>query len=494
MKVLLTLRAWGHHAELDEYDLLLRFYDLFFRMTLLLLLAGAVGIVWGGALLLRGGLLAGAAAVLLAGCCFGSYFFSLPVRPIPLTADRLLLAVLAVQYLFWWRFGWTLHKPLTRTDWLALGFVGILTFSTLSHDWRSENAMPLARLLFYYMMPLTLYWIVRQTVQTERSTLLLLGSMAAFGVYLALTGIAETHNQPGLVFPSYIMNSVQTEFLGRARGPFLNPSACGIFQAACLGAAWMFWPRLARGGTVALLATTGLIAFGIYCTYTRSAWLGGACCLLVAVGLQLPRGWRLPLVSTLALAGVVTAATQWEHLLAFQRDKGMTSRETLESAQLRPILARLAWNMFLEHPLFGFGLGQYRAHNVDYLNDRETELPLTKARPYVQHNVWLSLLTETGLVGVTAFTALGFFWVRGAWRLWRNGDAPWWARQQALLFLALAAAYLPNAMFQDVSIVAMVNMLMFFQAGIVEGLRFQFAVDESGEPEIVRFRPTLLQS
>jgi hypothetical protein len=28
------------------------------------------------------------------------------------------------------------------------------------------------------------------------------------------------------------------------------------------------------------------------------------------------------------------------------------------------------------------------------LDDRETELPLDKSRPYVQHNVWLALLAE----------------------------------------------------------------------------------------------------
>jgi hypothetical protein len=62
-------------------------------------------------------------------------------------------------------------------------------------------------------------------------------------------------------------------------------------------------------------------------------------------------------------------------------------------------------------------------------------------------------------------------WGRGAWRLWRTPNAPLWARQQGLLFLAFLGGYLPNAMFHDLSIIPMVNMLLFFLAGVTESLR-----------------------
>ena len=106
-----------------------------------------------------------------------------------------------------------------------------------------------------------------------------------------------------------------------------------------------------------------------------------------------------------------------------------------------------------------------------YLADRSTELPLQKARPYIQHNALLSLLTETGLVGCCLYIALLVLWCRDAWRLWRDGDAPLWARQCGLLMLAVMGAWFPNAMFQDTTVIPMVHMVLFFVAGVAAGAK-----------------------
>jgi O-antigen ligase len=126
--------------------------------------------------------------------------------------------------------------------------------------------------------------------------------------------------------------------------------------------------------------------------------------------------------------------------------------------------------MFLDRPLFGCGFGQYFPESRPYLSDRSTDLPLEKARPYVQHNVFLALLTETGLLGAGLYVALLALWGRNAWRLWRWDEAPLAMRQCGLLFLALLAVYLSNAMFHDLAIIPMVNMLLFFLAGVMAGL------------------------
>jgi O-antigen ligase len=91
---------------------------------------------------------------------------------------------------------------------------------------------------------------------------------------------------------------------------------------------------------------------------------------------------------------------------------------------------------------------------------------LEQARPYTQHNVFLSLLTETGLIGLALFTTLLLLWCYCGWRLWQNGQVPLWARQQGLVMGAFVAAYVANGMFQDVSQIIMVNMLLFFEAGL----------------------------
>lgn len=459
-------------------------------MDPLVLIGAALGVVWCAVVFLRGGLLAGCATVLLTGSCFGPYFFSLPTPPIPLTADRLLLLLVLAQYGVWRCFGWANRKPLDVTDLAVISFLGVLTVSTFTHDWHVEKNMPLSRLLFFYFMPFSLYWVARQITQTPRGAYALFAGLGVFSLYLAITAIAETRDVTALVFPSYISSPEHGEFLGRGRGPFLNPAACGMFQAIGLCAAWLWWPRLGRFARAGLLGYTLLMLFGIYSTYTRSAWMGGALGLMITLGVQLPRGWRMPLVASALIAGTLVVATQWENLLAFKRDKALSSEDTKESAMLRSLLAGVAWNMFLDHPVDGCGFGQYMQQNVNYINDRATELPLAKSRPYVQHNVWLGLLTETGLLGVVSFSVVAWLWVRHAWRGWRAETSPPWARRQALLFVAASGAYLPNAMFQDMAIVPMVNMMMFFLAGLSEGLRHQLATVEEQPP--VPARPTVV--
>jgi len=441
---------------------------------------GVGAVVWGAVVLCRGGLVAGCLAVLLAGCCFGYPFYHLPTRPIPLALDRALWLVLLAQYAVWRKLGWAAPKPVATAD-LVLGlFFAALGLSTLTHDWRAHNAMAVSRLAFFYVMPLGVYWAARQSRVSERTVLGLLVCLTVFGVYLALTAFAEVADVRGLVFPPYIMSPEYPEFLGRARGPLLSPIGNGILLGTCLAAGLSLWARLGRWGRAGMVPVLLMMAGGALLTLTRSVWMGAALGGLLVVGLAAPAAWRRLILAAALVAAVVLAATQWERLSSFKRDRAISAQEMAESARLRPILATVAWKMFLDRPLWGCGFGQYADASREYLADRSTDLPLEKARPFVQHNVLLALLTETGLVGMGLFVALLTLWAREAWRLWRSPHAPFGARQAALLFLACAANYLVNGMFHDVAIIPMVNMVLFFLAGMTVGLAREAA--EVGTP------------
>lgn len=443
-------------------------------MEALVVIAGTAGLIWGLILFLRGGLLGGCLAVLLAGTCFSVPFFKLELGPVPLTADRLLLVLLVVQYIFWRRWGLADPKPIGKPEILLLAFVGLLVFSTFSADWQARNYQPLSWLIISYLMPATVYWIARQANYSERAVLAMFGCFAVFGVYLALTALAEHFEAWRLVFPPYIATTAaqaDAEFVGRARGPLLNPIANGVLLATCLGSAILWWPRLHRAQQLLLMAIVLLFLAALYCTLTRSVWMGGVLALALAIGLSLPWNWRLPLLVGGLLVAVLVTATQWENLMAFKRDKALGAEKTAESVELRPIMARIAWLMFLDRPIFGCGYAQYGPEHRNYLPDRSTDLPLERARGYIPHNVVFSLLTETGLVGLGLFAAIMFFWTRDAWQLWANIDLPLWARQQGLLMMIAVGAYFINGMFHELSVQPMMNMTLFFLAGVTEGVR-----------------------
>lgn len=440
-------------------------------MESILAIALPVALVWGAVVFCRGGLLGGCLAVLFTGCCFGYAWFRIPTEPVPVTLDRLLWLALLVQYIVWRRWGLADPKPLGKADFAILAFFAVLLVSTLAHDWRQHGAAPVARLLFFWMMPLAVYWIARQSVATEHSVLAVFACLAIFGVYLAITALAETRQLHGLVFPRYVASAEYPDFLGRARGPLLNPIGNGMYQVVGLVSLFLWWPRLSRPGQLLLLGLAAVMCAGIASTMTRSVWMGAAAALLVLAGVTVPRSWRLPALGCVLLFGAALLGSEWERLLAFKRDRDLDARAAAESVELRPVLAAVAWKMFLDRPLLGCGFGQYLGASADYVSDRSTHLVLEKARPYVQHNTLLALLTETGAAGAGLFLVVLTLWSQGAWRLWQTRAAPLWARQAGLLFVVVAANYVINGMFHDVSIIAMVNMLLFFLAGLSAGVQ-----------------------
>ena len=198
-------------------------------------------------------------------------------------------------------------------------------------------------------------------------------------------------------------------------------------MTVCLASTLAWWP-LATGREAPAVGADGDLCLGDlrHVDPLRSDGAAAGLCLVVAF--RLPRSYRIPVLAAgVVAAGVVTAA-YWQDMVAFRRDEGASARETAESVYFRPVVARVAWNMFLDRPLLGCGLDQYPDESVYYLHDRTTELQSGESPGVLQHNVFLSLLTETGLVGLGLWLGLLGLWGRNAWRLWqarrrRSGSA-----------------------------------------------------------------------
>ncbi len=443
-------------------------------MEFLAAIAAVCLLVWTGAVLLRGGPLVGCLIFLGLATCF-SYDFLNFNAGVTLTIDRVFWIVLMLLAVIWRQRGWSVPKPLSAADKLAIALVGYLAVRTVFTDPHGTGMMPFVNLVLWYVMPLGLYFAMRQTRFDRRENVIVIASLTFFGLYLAAMVIAERFEVYDVLFPRYIVTSMAektTEFVGRGRGPLLHPIITGIQLAACFFAALMFWPRVARLGRSGIAFAAAVFALSFYSTMTRSVWMGAGLGLVVILGLSMPRNWRAPVLgATVLLAGLI-AATNWDQFVAFKRDKNLTARETADSVTLRPAMAQVAWLMILDRPIFGCGFGQYIPEHKDYLSDRSTELILEKTRNYAPHNLLFGIATETGLVGLGLFLALLCAWGCDAWQLWRAVDSPLWMRQQGLFFLAVLSAYLVNGMFHHIALVPMSNLLLFFVAGMNAAVTF----------------------
>lgn len=449
-------------------------------MIVIGMIASIAAAIWLAVILRHGGMLSGALLVIFAGSVLGYPFFHVSM----ITLDRVLWAVLMGAFVVDRMRGLSTNtQPYISTDLILITFLAVLTASTLTHEWKYDGAQPASRLLFLYLMPAGIFWVASQTKLSNESIRSMLACCTVFGCYLSLTAIAEVSALHQLVLPRYIVADTYDEFLGRGRGPFLNPSANGIYIATCLAALWMYWPVVQNTGRGWIIVGTCLMFAGALATLTRCVWLGVACGSMAVMWLTFPKQKRLGVAILVISCGVLTVSTQWDKLSAFKRDKNVSVSDMAKSASLRPMLAAVAWQIFSDHPLSGVGFGQYKQHDKLYIARRNINLPLDQVRPYHQHNVILSLLTEVGLLGTIPFVILLIGWARTALRLWWTQSASLIQRQVGLVFLVCLINYVINGAFQDVALIPMVNLVLFFFGGVLSSVAKSCGVGFVVRPE-----------
>jgi N-acetylglucosaminyldiphosphoundecaprenol N-acetyl-beta-D-mannosaminyltransferase len=439
-------------------------------MIAVVLLLAAAAMVWWAVLAQRWPLWLGGAAFIALGYVLGPPLWTAHLGPLALTVDRLLLAGLGAAFLWQWRTGRTQWATLTGFDWLlvaALSYFTIRCAMTPPPDIDGSAAGRWWRLVAAFWIPAALYLGARCAPPAERPWRLMLWTLAGLGAFLTVTAFAEITHQWWAVFPRYIADPNLGTHFGRARGPALNSASLGIYLTLCFWAAWFLWPRVTRPQQLALVGLLTAIAGGIFVTYTRSTWIGLAAGLAVVPLLQMPRKFRVPATLGVVFAGIVAAAALGTWVTDLKRKDADESAE--HSVYQRASFAYVSMQMFRDAPLFGCGFGRFYDKKIPYLADRSQEFELESLRTLDHHNTFLSVLTETGLIGFALFVGLLAAWFRAAWQLYCRGAEPW-QRAQGLFAIAGLLNYIASALFHDLTLLPTEHWPLFFTAGISVGL------------------------
>jgi O-antigen ligase len=202
------------------------------------------------------------------------------------------------------------------------------------------------------------------------------------------------------------------------------------------------WPsrtaaRIAAGVSAIVLLVVILL------TQSRGAFLGLVAGMGPAfLGLGLRRPGRMLLYAGVAtvVIGFSVPTAVWERLSGIAM---LTSTSTLAladpegSAEQRFVIMKTAWQIFLDHPVFGVGLGAYPEANAAYaphLGRRDT------------HSTFLNLAAELGLPGLVIWCALVWSVLAYAYRSRKRAAPGELATQQAWLERSLWA-YLVAGLF-----------------------------------------------
>ena len=455
-------------------------------MPAVILIAVLAALVWCAIVARRLTPTSVAVATVGLGYVFGHSFWHFRVGPLPITTDRLLLGVLfGVAAWCCWR-GRSVLRNLHLVDWAVIAMLVWLTVSALLANIGSDADLPTSpffRLLFSFWAPAGLYLAVRLTPLSTAATTKILAAVTLLGCYLAFTAFAEVTGQWWAVFPRYIADPTLGTHFGRARGPALNSVSLGIHLSLALWAAWTLRPRVSRGWQLAIVAAMAAMTMAILLTYTRSVWLGVALSGFIMLVASVPRRLRLPVAGGTLVVGMVAAIMASSLIVHLKReDSGQVSQH---SVQQRTAFAYVSWNMFCDEPLTGVGFGRFYDKKLPYLSDRSQDFELESIRGLHHHNTLLSLLVETGMLGLTAYLAILVGWTAIGIRMAFADDAPLATRQMGRLLLAMLGIYLPSAAFHDLSLIFQDQYLLFLVAGLAVATAEQsrmFAKQPSSEP------------
>ena len=445
---------------------------------------------WGLLCARRGSLLVGCGLLLVVGYALGHEFWNAKFGPIPLTLDRIVLLGLLGTFAYQWRYGSLRLRPLTGTDWMLAAMLALFIASAVlsgQPDITDGVTSKWGRLVTSFLIPALLYAIIRQLDITRQEWSRMLAALVVLGFYLGVTGVLEVAGRWSLVFPRYIADPTLGIHFGRARGPELNSVSLGMYLSACLLCGWTLLQYVSkRSYQLAILIALPLMAGAVLFTFTRSTWIGLAASGVVVGWFLVPRDWRMPAVAVGGVLGLMVMVASWGQLLGIKREG--TVEDSEHSVSQRQSFAYVSWHMFRDNPILGVGFGRFYDRKLPYLSDRSQNFELESLRPLHHHNTLLSVLTETGLVGLAAFVGVFIAWSRSGWRL-ATGGVSSWTRAQGILMLALIVNYLCSAVFHDLTLLPSQQLLLFAFAAVTVNIEQRSAMNPAPEASSNAWRP-----
>jgi O-antigen ligase len=343
----------------------------------------------------------------------------------------------------------------------ALAVVAAWAGQTASiHSWQRLQLRRRGRI--YILVLLFLIWLALSMAWADDAgeSVSLLGSTIESAVFFILisTSLSSTSHLRW-VAGGFVVGAVLSALIGIAGAPGTdqggrmqgasgdpNYFAAQLFAATALAAGLL---ATTRNGVVRLMLLVALIplAYGLVASQSRGGFV--AAIAMILASLFVFRRQRMQvLLATVALAsllGVWLAADSaaWERLTT-NTDQG-SGREDLWT---------IGWRVSADHPIEGVGLANFAAVSRSYTREPgglSEVKQIERGQPV--HNAYLSLLAETGVVGLALFLALAMASIgagaRAASRFDFAGETAAGTLTRAIIVgligVLSAAFFLPNA-------------------------------------------------
>jgi len=148
------------------------------------------------------------------------------------------------------------------------------------------------------------------------------------------------------------------------------------------------------------LAITAIIAIALIVTFSRAGIVGLFGMLLIAT-IKAEKKFKAAFLLALCVVLLINVlpSSVWERFTKTKIEDKYIGDPTIDSTTRRYLLAKAAWEMFLDNPLFGVGVGNYYWECGRY----ET------VHAGRAHTTYLEVMAEMGIIGIFLFLGILFY-------------------------------------------------------------------------------------
>ncbi len=343
------------------------------------------------------------------------------------------------------RFG--AERTAFRLDAFSVVWLALLVYMTAQPSWAVVRSWPTLCREWFALASL---WL----------TYVLAINLADRGLVRALLWGALVNAAVNVLFAELQIRGLEASL------PFVYPSGANYIGNTGQQNMFAFWMALAGLGgatllleapparerpvlNVALAALLFTVFWGLVFSTSRSGMLSLLVGLAVMAAMLLRTGGRrhLPRIACTALLfmlafGVILGMGSKQSAAILSKAEDMVTNPL--SIANRDSIWATSWTMFKGEPWRGAGLGQFKWHYIDAVNE------MLKTRPHFRihythwaHNEFLQWMAEAGIVGAALMFSLWIWWGLSAWRAFYNRKP---ISPEAIWGSAVAACFLFNAL------------------------------------------------
>ena len=317
--------------------------------------------------------------------------------------------------------------------------------------------------------------IVTLTIQHENRVLQLCKAILVVSIIQSFVGIMQHYevaftNLPGTVPPFGLM--ANRNLFGSAQTLVLPFAVFVLYKASGI---WKYLSMLAIAG----------ITVSVLVSQTRSAWLASVVVFMILLLLALmfsanKKRWLvnmgIAIAAVVLLVALVLATGKEGGFAGLIRERASSLTETspqasttstIGSAQERLGIWRATSSLIKDHALVGVGPGNWKLEVIRY-DTAGKVWPTGAVLPTRPHNVYLQVLSETGIPGAILYFGMWTIVVVIAFKVIRKcGDED--KRILTILMLAGLAGFATDAMFSFPTERIEHSVYIFLMAGILLG-------------------------